>query len=544
LAAQPSQAQELILDLGRYQLRRGNRVLRLEKSPMELLVLLAQREGQLVTRQEIVSVLWGDGVFVDAEHGINTAVHKVRQALKDDPDHPRYLETVVGKGYRFVGRVTILPARASSRRVMLAALPFETRGGDPDQDYFGPALSEEILTQLAKLEPDRLGVIARTSTIGYKGTSKSVEQIGNELGVDFVLAGTVRTAAGTLHISVQLIRVRDQSYVWVEDYERSLQDILAVQVQIAQAVARQIGLRLTRPQNPGPAASAQPLNLKAHEAYLRGRYLLRKFNCEATEGAIEHFREAVGIDPTYALAYASLAEAYYALSTFHRRPRDVMPLAKAAATNALALDETVADAHASLGFVNLKFDWNWAAAQREFIRALELNANLAHAHLGYAACLVTQGRFADGFIEVDRAYSLDPLSPHGRGDGMWYLFVARRYDDAVVRCRRTLELEPDHFYAHSLMGVAYSRLGRHAEAIEAAMQGRQLTDSPVAATMLAFVYAEAGKRDDASTLLQELIELAGRRYVCCYNVAVVYAALGNKEQAFKWLEKAYRDRSD
>ena len=221
-----------------------------------------------------------------------------------------------------------------------------------------------------------------------------------------------------------------------------------------------------------------------------------------------------------------------------------MPLAKAAATNALALDETVADAHASLGFVNLKFDWNWAAAQREFIRALELNANLAHAHLGYAACLVTQGRFADGLIEVDRAYALDPLSPHGRGDGMWYLFVARRYDDAVVRCRRTLELEPDHFYAHSLMGVAYSRLGRHVEAIEAAMRGRQLTDSPVAATMLAFVYAEAGKKRDASTLLLELIELAKRRYVCSYNVAVVYAALGDKERAFEWLEEAYRNRSD
>jgi TolB-like protein len=213
---------------------------------MELVVLLAQREGQLVTRQEIASVLWGDGVFVDAEHGINTAVHKVRQVLKDDPNHPRYIETVVGKGYRFVARVTILPPSVSSRRVMLAALPFESGAGDPDQDYFGSGLSEEILTTLAKVEPEQLGVIARTSTIGYKGTSKSVVQIGKELGVDFVLAGNVRTSAGRLHVSVQLIRVKDQSYVWVDDFDSNLQDLSATQAQIAQAVARRIGLKLTR----------------------------------------------------------------------------------------------------------------------------------------------------------------------------------------------------------------------------------------------------------------------------------------------------------
>jgi TolB-like protein/DNA-binding winged helix-turn-helix (wHTH) protein len=342
---------DLELDLGSYQLRRNGAVLKLEKIPMELLILLASRKGQLVSREEIIDKLWGKDVFVDSEHGVNTAIRKIRQALGDDPDQPRFIETVFGKGYRFVGQISvsteqqvdsgishILGTRYGTRsvlivvcaltalalgsylgirrfwlyrseRTMLAVLPFQNLSGDSEQDYFSDGMTEEMITNLGRLDPKRLGVIARTSAMSYKHSSKGVDQIGRELGANYILEGSARREGDRVRITAQLIQVSDQSHLWAAEYDRELGSVLELQTDVASAIGNEVRLKIT-PGQRARLASAHSVNPEAYEAYLKGRYFMEKWTEDGTRIGREYFEQAIQKDPRYALAYAGLADSY------------------------------------------------------------------------------------------------------------------------------------------------------------------------------------------------------------------------------------------
>lgn len=525
------------LNLKTGELHKGGTRINLQPQASKVLALLASRAGQVITRQEIEQHLWGDKTtFVDFNQGVNFAISRIRAVLGDDAETPRYVETLSRRGYRFISPV-------QKRRLMLAVLPFQNLNHDPEQDYFSDGLTEEMITQLARLYPQRLGVIARTSIMKYKSTEKSAHEIGQELGVDYILEGSVRRSGQRVRVAAQLISVSDETHLWAEAFERHLRDVLASQNDIAQAIASGIGLKLT-PEEQARLACARPINPEAHEAYLRGLHQFRKLTREGAEKAIAHFQEAVRKDAGYALAYVGLTEAYIALTTFYLSPLEIMPKAKAAAMKAVELDENLAEAHASLGLVKLFFDWDWAGSENEFKRALALNSNLVEAHIGYAGFLTTQGRQEEAFLETRKAQELDPLPVYSRGEGLWHFYAFRQYEESIQQCQKAAELEPNFFLSPCIMAWALVEQGRFAEAIVAAERARQLSDSPFALTGLGFVYAKAGDKHKADRIVQELKELSRQRYVCAYQVAVVYAALGEKEHALDWLDKAYSERSD
>lgn len=517
------------------ELRKQGRRLKLSRQAFEILALLLQRPGRLVTRNELRAKLWPADMFVDFDHGLNAAINKLRTALGDSADKPRFIETLPLRGYRFI-------APLETRRLMIGVLPFENLN-DAEQDYFSDGLTEEMITQLGRLHPQRLGVIARTSVMQYKKTNKRLEQIASELGVDYIVEGSVRRSGQRLRVSVQLIDASDETHLWAETYEHHLRNILSLQNNIAQAIASQIELKLT-PEKKQQLASPHAIAAEAHEAYLRGLHQLRKLTREGAEKAVMHFDDAIRQDSSYALAYAGLARAYIALTTFYLAPLEGMPKAKAAAMKAIELDESLAEAHASLGLVKFFYDWDWAGSEKEFKSALALNLNLAEAHAGYAGLLGAHGLHEEAFFETRKAQELDPLPVASRGEDLWHFYVLRQYDETIRQCQKAVDLEPNFFLAYTIMAWALAEQSRYPEAVAKADRGRQLSDSPFALAGLGFVYAKAGDKDKAGRVLEDLAELSKQRYVCGYSVGVIYAALGEKEQALDWLDKAHGERSD
>jgi len=428
-------------------------------------------------------------------------------------------------------------ASAEPARRMLVVLPFDNLSGSTKQDYFSAGLTEEITTQLSELVPARLGVIARTSAVRYKQSGKPISDIGHDLGAEYAVEGGVLRARNRVRVNVHLIRVRDQSSVWAEEFEGELRDVVILQAKIAEAITRGIGVTLTMPEQMR-LAGARIVNPDAHEAYLRGVYELRKNSAESLENAIQYFQRALARDPDSALAYVGLAQAYYYQSTTYKAPLAVMPQAKAAAARALELDETIADAHASLGKIKLSFDWDWAGAEREFRRALDLNPSLSSAHAGYAEYLQTQGRGDDAIRELRRAQELDPLLPVAHGRLPLYLFELRRYDQAIEAAQRSTQSD------QTALPLALAELGRSAEAIDAADQIARSTSNPVTMSHVAAAFALAGRKDKAKELLQRIEGQAAQRYICGVNLGGLYAVLGDKERALASLERGYRDRSD
>ncbi len=426
------------------------------------------------------------------------------------------------------------PAETGPPRIeSLAVLPLDNLSHDPGQDYFADGMTEELITDLAKIAA--LRVISRTSAMRYKGSQKPVSQIAQELNVDAIIEGSVLRSGERVRITAQLIQAATDRHLWAESYEGDLRDVLAVQSQVARAIANEIRVKLT-PGEQARLATARPVNPEAHEAYLRGLYEIREHTTEGAEKAIEYFRQALAHDPNDALAYAGLAIAYYDQSTFQKAPLDVMPKAKAAAARALELDNTLAEAHASLGYVKLVFDWDWPGAEGEFRRALELNPSLPGAHAGYARYLMTLRRTEECLQELQRAKALDPLFQQSHGGLPMYLLYARRYEEAIEAARKVAD------DAH--LALSYAELGRRDEAVAAADRAIESTRQPVALTFVAAAYELAGKKNKARAVLDGVEQQARRRYVCGFSVACVYAVLGDKEQAFAWLEKAYRDRAD
>lgn len=435
------------------------------------------------------------------------------------------------------------PGKPAGRRIMLAVLPFENLTGDPEQDYFSDGLTEEMISGMGRLYPQQLGIIARTSVMRYKKTKKAIDEIGVELGVDYVLEGSVRRAVDRVRITAQLIQVKDQTHLWAENYERDLRDVLGLQTEVASRIGRSLALELL-PSQQVRSASARAIDPEAHEVYFRGLSLMSRGRA-GLEKSLELFQQAIQLDPTYAQAYAGQGMAYNILGFLgDSAPAEAYPKQKAAALKALGLDESLADAHYLLANVLLLYEWNWAGAEREFRRAIELNPSHASAHHAYSHYLMAMGREKESLAESRKAVELDPASATLAACLGWHCLFSRLYGEAIQQSLKALAMDANNYLARFNVGRAYEDRGKNEEAIAAFQSAVEISGGRIHALAgLAHAYAAAGKRQEAQNLLADLQERAGKTYVSAYEIAAIYAALGDKDQAFAWLAKAYQERS-
>ena len=426
---------------------------------------------------------------------------------------------------------------------MLAVLPFENISGRKSQEYFSDGLTEEMITQLGRINPDRLGVIARTSAMQYKNSTKTIHQIGQELNVTHIVEGSVRRAGGRVRIAAQLIQVRDQTHLWAESYERNTGDILTLQNEVSQAIARQIRIKLI-PEQQERFAVSDSISPEAYEAYLRGRYLWNQRTPQSLRKSIKHFEKAIRIDSTYAAAYAGMADSYLTLQDDGLLPTlEATAVAKRAAAEALRCDEMLAGPHISLAHAHFH-EFNWPAAEQEFKRGLELNPNYAIGHFYFANYLLAKEQFQDALQEARRAKALDPVSLPARSNTATALYYSGQYDQAIEQCFEALEINPTFARSYEDLGRIYWKKGMRREAIRAYKRAVTYSGrSSLYAAELAHAYAATGRRKDALQLLKELTIQARKRYVSPYAFALVYTGMGNKDQAFAWLGRAYEERA-
>jgi TolB-like protein/DNA-binding winged helix-turn-helix (wHTH) protein len=536
------------LDLGGYRLTHAGKPVRLERIPMDLLILLARARGQLVTREEIIRRLWRNAAYVDTENGINTAVRKIRRALGDDAQSPEYIETVVGKGYRLrTGEPgPAIPAPADHMeppRIMLAVLPFENLSGDPGQEYFSDGLTEETIARLGQMAPRTLGVIARTSAMAYKQTRKTVAQIGAELHVHYVLEGSVRRESEQARITAQLIRVQDQTHLWAESFDTRLDSILSVHGKIATAIADQVKLRLgaeqqRRLERPGTH------RVDAHDDYLHGLFHMARVTYPELQRAIGYFRRASERDPAYAPAYLGIADAVTRLPITSDVPTgQVREMAQAAIAKALELDPDSAAARSSDAGFRFWLGWDYTGAVAAARRAIELSFSDALAHYYLAHTLSNIGEHTEALAEIRRTLALDPFSLLANAMYGQFLYHAGRDGEAVEQLLKTRELEPRFWVAQICLAKAYERLGRHAEALECCRQAWASSGGNTEALSIAgYVHAVSGQRAEAERKIHELLARREEHYVPPYNIALIFAGLRDLDSTLHWLEVAFADR--
>ena len=522
---------------------RGERAVPLPPKAADMLLLLVRNAGTVIEKRDLVKQVWRDA-FVE-EGSLTRTISILRKAL-DTGEGREFISTVPTRGYRFTARVEGPPpalAPSHSSRIMLAVLPFENLSDQKSQEYFSDGLTEEMITQLGRVNPDRLGVIARTSAMQYKNTRKTIHQIGRELQVSHVVEGSVRRAGGRVRITAQLIQVSDQTHLWAESYERNASDILALQNEVAQAIARQIQIRLISHETEKLSASGS-ISPEAHESYLKGRYLWNQRTLEALQKSLKHFERAIEIDPAYAPSYAGIADSYLTLQDDGHLPTlEATAQAKRAASEALRRDEMLAEPHISLAHAYFH-EFNWPAAEREFERGLQLNPNYAVGHFYFANYFLARGRFRDALAEARQAQALDPVSLPVRSNTAMALFYSGQYDQAIEQCLGVLELHPDCARIYEDLGRVYWEKGMRREAIRAFKKAVSCSSrGPLYLAELAHAYAATGCRGDAVRLLRELTKRARKSYVSPYAFALVYTGIGNNDQAFAWLDRAYEERA-
>jgi len=573
------------LDLKARELHKAGVKVKLQDQPFRLLALLVAQAGQVVTREELRQKIWPTDVYVAFDQGLNNAIKKVRDALGDSADNSRFIETVARHGYRFLAPVSavqprssepplrfglrtgrtaligltaasvlvalaysawhrsVMRARPSSEKAILAVLPFDNLSHDPDQEFFSDGLTEEMIAQIGKLNPGRLSVVSRGSVAKYKNSSIAVSQIGKELHADYLLQGSVRRAPNRVRITVQLIQVRDQTDLWTESYDRELRDVLALQDSVARTIADQIHITLTAERQTQFARPRQ-LDPAAYEAYLKGRYYWNKRTAEGLQNASVYFQLAINKDPTYSAAYSGLADCNSGL-TWHgfKSPAETLPKANAAALKAIEISPQSAEAHASLALV-LNHRLDWPGAEREFKRALQLDPNYANAHHWYGDYLSLRGRHDEALLEAKQALELDPLNLMiGTWVGLRY-YLARKYDRAIEQGRNTVELDPNFAAAHLLLGQSYVQMGLHKQGLAELEKAASLSgNSPLYLAQVGVAYASAGRKTEALRIIGQLQRVPSERYVSPYGLAQIYAALNDKEQTFKWLQTAYDDHA-
>lgn len=577
------------VDLRSGELRKQGIKQKLQDKPFQVLAALVGSPGDLVTREELRQRLWPDNTFVDFDHLINIAINKLREALDDSAENPRFVETLPRYGYRFLAPVQQLededkapsheaekgdgttgrrwPAKAGwalsgvllgvigylalpymrPSKTMLLVLPFENLSGEPRQDYISDGLTEELIAQLGKLNPEKLRVLARTTSMAYKHTTKPASQIGREMGVNYIIEGSVRQSNHRVRIVAQLIQVSDQTHVLTETFERDLSDVLALQSDVARAAADEIEIKLT-PVQLARLERHRSVDPEAYLAYLRGRSYWNARTPDGLQKGIEFFNQAISRDPTYAPPYAGLADSYSLLAANGYDvlpPHEALPKAKAAALKAIELDETLAEAHTSLASARLVFDWDWAGAEKEFKRALELNPSYSTAHQWYGLYLRAMGRLDDAIEENKRALALDSRGLVTNVALAEAFYFSRKYDEAIDQCRRTLEIDPNFFLPYYIRGRVYEEKRMYPEALAEFEKGGTLSgNSPLMLMGLGHAYGASGNRKEAKRLLAQLEDLSRQRYVPPLYIAGVYEGLGEQDQAFAWLEKAFGERSD
>jgi TolB-like protein/Tfp pilus assembly protein PilF len=446
-------------------------------------------------------------------------------------------------GIFFLGRFTANEQKAGSElsAKSIAVLPFANLSSDPENAYFAAGIQDEIITRLAKIA--ELKVISCSSTQRFKSSPVDVPSIAKQLGVANIVEGSVQRSVDKVHVNVQLIKAETDANLWAESFDRDLTDIFRIESEIAKTIAERLQAKLTGSEQ--QAITARPTeNPEAHQLYLKGRYFWNKRTANDFKTAIDYFNQAIEKDPSYALAYAGLADAYGLLSGYGAAsPKDSLPQAKAAAMKALELDNTLAEAHASLGQALFAYDFNFAEANREFRRAIELNPNYATAHQWYGQSgLAPLGQFDDAIAEMKRALELDPLSVIINADLGSVLSSAQRYDAAIEQLRKTLEMDPRFYYAHWNLGVALEVKGLVEQAIAEYEKAIALDDDPLSPGLLAHLYAKIGRKDKALQIQERLREVSKQRYVTPYIFAMIHLGLGEKDQAIDFLEKTCDDR--
>ncbi|MCI0621800.1 MAG: winged helix-turn-helix domain-containing protein [Acidobacteria bacterium] len=583
-------------DLRAGELRKHGMRIRLQDQPFRVLAMLLERPGDLVTREEFRQKVWPADTFVHFDHGLNKAINKLREALGDSAENPRFIETLPRRGYRFLVPVTHLGQRAatadthapvdretkadtrgvsslrvwlalgllaavtgaawylwsggvarprvSSKKVMLVVLPFSNLDGDPEQDYFCDGMTEEMILQLSRLRPDTLGVIARTSAMQYRKTSKRADEIGRELDVQYILEGTIRRTGNRVRITAQLVQAADQTYLWAETYEREVADVFSIQSGVAQRIARSLALELL-PAQQAALSRAPTASAEAYESYLRGRFHWNKRTPADLQKSVAFFQRATKLDPGFALAYAGLADAYNVLPYYGLLPpRQAFPQSKAAAQRALELDPASAHAHTALAYAHHYFDWDWGTAEWGYARAQELNPNYAQAHQWLAAHLVEMGRVDEAVLEMELARQMDPLSLIVNAGLGWIQFHGRRYAQAEAQLQKTLELDPNFVPARLWLGQLYEVTGRRKEAVAEFRAVRELAgDAPTGLAELAHALAREGMVTEARQALHRLLDITKERYVPSDEIARAYLGLGDRDAALAWLEKGYEERA-
>ena len=594
------------VDVRAGELRKHGLRVRLQEQPFQVLAMLLEHPGQVVTREELQKKLWPADTFVDFDHGLNKAVNKIRDALGDSAESPRFVETVARRGYRFLAEVkaadaapghspdvapppitaaethdrpdlAVTPAAPKNRvpsiawkiaafvllalivlftgwklysRIYpasavhsLAVLPLESLSNDASQDYFADGMTDELISDLGQISA--LRVISRTSVMAYKHARKPLPQIARELNVDAIVEGTVLRSGDQVRITAQLIDATADKHLWSQSYEGELKDTLALQNQVAQAIADQIRIKLN-PQEQAALKIARVVNPEAYESYLKGRYFWNKRTPDSLRVALAYFNQAIDEDPNYAQAYSGLADTYALLGDWQyavMTPKEALPKAKAAAIKALELDSTLSEAHNSLAFCFDAFDWDLESAGKEFQRSIALNPGYATAHHWYAWHLSLLGRYDEAIEEMRKAKSLDPLSLIINADLAELLLIAHFYDESISQSRKTIEMDPNFALAHNQLAQAHLQKHMNGEAIAELQKAVELSGgSPTCIASLARAYAASGKTSEAVKLLNDLKKHSNGGYSDASEIAVVYAALGDKDQAMHWLEIGYEER--
>jgi TolB-like protein/DNA-binding winged helix-turn-helix (wHTH) protein/Flp pilus assembly protein TadD len=588
------------VDVRAGELRKQGHKIRVQEQPFQVLAVLLENAGEVVSRDDFRRKLWPADTFVDFDHSLNNCVNKLREALGDSATSPRFIETVARRGYRFVAQLESIaapspeveqpsgptqrparhgPSRGVRRRWILtltgtlvalatmaiwsathwrdrlrshgefrpvhslAVLPMENLSGDPAQEYLADSMTDQLITDLAGIHG--LRVTSRTSIMRFKGARKPLKEITADLNVDAIVEGSLVRSGPRVRITAQLVHGATDAHLWADTYDGNLSDVLALQSKVALAITRQIRIRIT-PQENARLVNARSIDADAQDAYLRGRYFWNNKRTRAgLEKAIVLFQQAITREPNYALAYSGLADSYVLLgSRSFLPPKEAFSRAKTEAIKALALDNTLAEAHAAPAFAGLYYDWEWADTEREFRRAIELNSNYTNAHHWYSHFLIAMGRFEESLAESRKCIELNPLDPGMKVHLGEHYRYARQYDRAIPQLLNAIEMDPSRYRAHDELGRAYEQKGMHVEAVAEFERG-VATSQEGSATLasLGAGYAAAGRRNEALGIVRRLKLESRDEYVPAYGLAEIYAVLGNKEEAFAWLEKAYEERS-
>ena len=545
--------QPSVYEFGEFRIEASKRLLLRDGAPVALtpkvfdtLLHLVQNRQRIVEKDELMQAIWPDTIV--EENNLNQNISTLRRVLGESRGENRYIATIPGKGYRFIadieGRGSIPGGvHAAPERVTLAVLPFENLSSDPEREYLADGLTEETIAALGQIDPEHLGVIGRTSVMAYKKATRTLGEIGSELGATYLVESTLRGEGGRFRVTSKLIRVRDQVQVWTASYDGEPASVLNFQRELSAAIAEQIRLRLS-PLRLSALARRQTRNAEAYDLYLRGRHYWHQLTPPTTKRAVECFSRATRLDPEYALAWSGLADAYAASPiNGDAPPLEMCPLAREAAARAVAAEPNLAEAQTSLGFVKFWFDWDWLVAEAAYRKAIELDPSYPMAHRMLGIALAHMGRYAEARPEMARLRELDPLLAVNQALSAQVAFAGRDYAAAVQFARQAIVVDPEFWIGLFQLGQAFEQLGESELALEALNKaGRFSGGNSKAVSLRGYLFAKLGRVNEARQVLSTLEAIARERYVPPYAMALVHAGLGESELALEWLERAFAMR--